>query len=68
MPNCTLGWCELELLLKRPNPQAGYGSTIINEQLLSKVFGHKMNQFLRNWPQRIGVFTLLKWRENDKIT
>ena len=55
---CTLGWCELERLLKRRNPQAYYGSMTIPEQLLSKVFGSKMYKFLQNWPQRIGIFTL----------
>ena len=65
---CLLGWCEFELLLKSQNPQADYGSMIIPEQVLSKVFGHKMYQFLQNWPQRISIFTLKKCRENYKIT
>ena len=34
---CIVGWCELELLLKSPNPQANYGSLIIPEQLLSTI-------------------------------
>ena len=34
----TVGCCELELLSRSPNPQADYGSMIIHEQLLSKVF------------------------------
>ena len=55
---CWLGWCELELLLKSPYPQADYGSMIIPDKLLSKVFGHKMYKFLQNWPPRIGIFTL----------
>ena len=46
----SLGWCELELLFKSPNPQADYGSMIIPEQLLLQVFGHRMYQFLQNWP------------------
>ena len=34
-PTYLLGWCELEFLLKSPNPQADKGSMIIPEQLLS---------------------------------
>ena len=55
---CILGLCELELLLKSHDQQADYGSMIIPEQLLSKVFGQKMDQFWQNWPQRTGIFTL----------
>ena len=47
---CTLGWCELKLYLKNRNPQADYGSMFVPEKLLSTVFGHRMYQFLRNWP------------------
>ena len=45
---CIVGWCEIKLLLKSQNPQEVYGSLIIPEQRLSKVFGHRMYQFLRN--------------------
>ena len=50
-----LGWREINLLLKSQNSQADDGSMTIPDQLSPKVFGHRMYQFLRNWPQQIGT-------------
>ena len=46
----VLEWSEIKLLSKSKNSQAGYGSMIIHEQLLSKVFGHGLREslFLHN--------------------
>ena len=54
----TVGWCEIKLLLKSQNRQADYGSMSIPEQLLSKVFGHRMYNFLQNLPQLFNISTL----------
>ena len=43
-----VGMSEIKLLLKSKNFQADYGSMIIPEQLLTKVVGHRINQFLQN--------------------
>ena len=57
MHTYTLGWSEIKLLLKIQNFPADYGSMIIPDHLLPKVFGHRMYKFLQNWSQRIGIFT-----------
>ena len=42
---CTVGWCEIILLVKIQNHKEVYGSFIIPGQLLSKVFVHRMYHF-----------------------
>ena len=72
---CVLGWCEIKLLLKSPNPQADYGSIKIAEQLLSKVVAHRMykhhgfrkDPFISSSTDVILVYNV-KWRENNQIT
>ena len=53
-----VGWCEILLVLKSPNPQLVSGSLIIPEQILSNKLGHRMYLFFTKLALKNHNFTL----------